>query len=147
MGEESQAEPRTAVVAVGAVVLDEAGRVLLVRRGRPPLAGTWTLPGGRVEPGESLDDAVLREVREETSLRARVVCDLGMVPVAGEGFAYEIHEHLLTPIGDSTPRAGDDADDARWVLRHELAAFDVRDDAVAVIDRALAEARARMLVL
>jgi ADP-ribose pyrophosphatase YjhB (NUDIX family) len=134
------------VSAVGAVIVDDAGRVLLVRRGGPPRAGTWTLPGGRIEPGESLEDAVLREVREETSLRARVVCQLGVVPVSGEGFAYEIHEHLLTPLGDPTPRAGDDADDARWVLRRDLAAFAVRDDAVAVIDRALAEARARSLI-
>jgi 8-oxo-dGTP diphosphatase len=131
-------------VAVGAVVVDGDGRVLLVRRARPPLAGAWTLPGGRVEPGESLRDAVLREVLEETAVAARVVCELGAVPVACEGFSFLIHEHLLVPIrGSPALQAGDDAAEARWVARGEVAALGVAAPAVAVIDRGLAEARAR----
>ena len=86
-----------AVVAVGAVVVDREGRVLLVRRGRPPGLGSWTLAGGRLETGESLEEAVIREVEEETALRARVVCALGVVRIAREGFTYEIHEYLLEP--------------------------------------------------
>jgi 8-oxo-dGTP diphosphatase len=121
--------------------------VLLVRRGRPPSAGSWTLPGGRVELGESLEQAVLREVREETSLPARVVCGLGVVAVAREGYCYAIHEHLLAPVAvDFPPRAGDDAADVRWVERRELPDLQVEGDAIAVIDRGLAEARARGLV-
>jgi ADP-ribose pyrophosphatase YjhB (NUDIX family) len=133
------------VTAVGAVVVDGSGRVLLVRRGRPPSAGTWTIPGGRVEPGESLELAVLREVLEETAIRARVVCTLGVVPLAREGFEYSIHEHLLVPTGDSVPRAGDDALEARWADRAEVRSLAVADSAVAVIDRGLAVARARGL--
>jgi ADP-ribose pyrophosphatase YjhB (NUDIX family) len=138
-----QAEP---VRAVGAVVVDAAGRVLLVRRGRPPSLGTWTLPGGRIEPGESAEAAVLREVREETAVDARVVCGLGVVHLAREGFAYAIEELLLVPVGAPRVRAGDDAADARWVARDELPALGVLADAVAVIDRGLAEARSRRLM-
>jgi 8-oxo-dGTP diphosphatase len=133
------------VAAVGAVVLERAGRVLLVRRGRPPGEGTWTLPGGRVEPGETLEEAVVREVREETGLAARVVCGLGTVDVAREGFVYVIHEHLLVPLDVcAVPVAGDDADDARWASWDDLARLGVHPDAVAVIERGLAEARARL---
>jgi ADP-ribose pyrophosphatase YjhB (NUDIX family) len=103
------------------------------------------LPGGRVEPGESLEQAVLREVLEETSVRARVVCALGVVPWVREGFAYSIHEHLLAPTADDAPQAGDDALEARWVERADVQSFAVADSAVAVIDRGLVVARARGL--
>lgn len=95
---------------VGAVVHDAAGRLLLIRRGQPPSAGTWSLPGGRVEPGESDADAVVREVREETGL--------DVVPGALAGTMtrepYEIFDYRCSPRG-GTLRAGDDAADARWV--------------------------------
>jgi ADP-ribose pyrophosphatase YjhB (NUDIX family) len=129
---------------VGAVVVDRAGRVLLVRRGRPPSVGSWTLPGGRIEPGETPEAAVLREVLEETGVAARVVCSLGVVAVAREGFSYAIHEHLLVPVAShATPVAGDDAAEARWVAPDDLAALGVRTDAVGVIDAGLTEASAR----
>ena len=134
-------------MAVGAVVLDGAARVLLVRRGRPPGKGDWTLPGGRVEAGEALEDAAIREVREETGVATRRVCGLGVVAIAREGFSYAIHEHLLVPLdGSPQPTAGDDADDACWASRNALAALGVSAEAVAVVDRGLAEARARHLV-
>ena len=147
---------RDAVVAVGAVVIDRAGRVLLVQRARPPAMGTWTLPGGHVEPGESFESAVVREVREETGLEARLVCSLGVVGIESEGTAYAIHEHLMVPpeptkaIHGSRARpislqAGDDAADAQWTERHELHALGVQPKAVEVIDRGLAEARRRGL--
>jgi 8-oxo-dGTP diphosphatase len=135
------------VVAVGAVVIDRRERVLLVRRGRPPSLGVWTLPGGHVDDGESLEDAVVREVREETALDARVVGPLGVVPVAREGFAYMIHEYLLVPLDDGATVApvapGDDAADARWARRDELEGLGVWPDVVVLVDRGLAEARAR----
>ncbi|HEY4015107.1 MAG TPA: NUDIX domain-containing protein [Polyangiaceae bacterium] len=131
-------------VAVGAVVLDERRRVLLVRRGRAPSLGTWTLPGGRVEGGESLEDAVVREVMEETALETRVVGGLGVVRVAREGFAYEIHEYFLSPVGDAAPLAGDDAAEVRWAARGELEGLGVRVDVCAFVDQALAEVQARL---
>src|SRR5579884_2311471 len=144
MATRSQARPE-GTPAVGAVMVDGTGRVLLVRRGRPPMAGAWTLPGGRVEPGESFEAAVVRELREETALEARVVCPLGTVMIAREGFVYRIHEHLAVPVGAGGPggaggaggatlRPGDDAADARWARRDELAGLGVLDDAMAVID-------------
>jgi 8-oxo-dGTP diphosphatase len=134
-----QAEP-----VVGAVVIDRAERVLLVRRVRPPGAGSWTLPGGHIEPGETLEAAVMREVREETGVDARVVCALGVVAVEREGFSYAIHEHLLVPIdGAARPQAADDAAEARWVARGELASLHVRPEVVDVIDKGLLEARSR----
>jgi ADP-ribose pyrophosphatase YjhB (NUDIX family) len=135
--------PQVEVLAVGAVVFDREGRVLLVQRGTPPGASSWTLPGGRVEPGEHLADAVVREVREETSIECRVVCGLGVVSVVREGYAYAIHEHLAEPVGELALRHGDDAADARWSGLDELASLGVRPDAVAVIQHGLAEAIAR----
>lgn len=133
--------------SVGAVVVDRAGRVLLVRRARPPMAGAWTLPGGHVEIGESLDGAVVREVYEETAIVARVVCSLGAVAIAREGFEYVIHEHLLVPVDPpATPVAGDDAADARWAARGDAETLGVHPDAVKVIRRGMAEALKRGLI-
>jgi 8-oxo-dGTP diphosphatase len=142
-----QAEP-IPVVAVGAVVVDPATRVLLVRRARAPNAGAWTLPGGHVEESESLESAIVREVREETSLATRVVCALGVVPIAKEGFAYVIHEHLLVPLAESDAPlvAGDDAAEARWASREALDGLGVGREAIEVIDLGIAEASRRGLV-
>jgi 8-oxo-dGTP diphosphatase len=141
--------PRQApALAVGAVVLDRAGRVLLVQRGRPPMAGAWTLPGGRVHPGESFEGAVVRELLEETALAVRVVCGLGAVSLEGEGFRYMIHEHLAVPATDAPGElvAGDDAADARWIARQELAWWGLLPDALAVVDLGFAAARTRSLL-
>lgn len=136
------------VSAVGAVVLDGAQRVLLIRRARAPAAGSWTLPGGRVEPGEDPEGAVVRELREETGLTARVVAPLGIETLEREGFSYRIHEYLVAPC-DGTPlrpgdalRPGDDAAEARWVDRSEFSSLGLSDQVVDVIGRAI-DARAR----
>jgi 8-oxo-dGTP diphosphatase len=137
-----------ATQAVGAVVLDREGRVLLIRRGKPPGLGQWTLPGGRVERDESNEGAVVRELAEETSVRVRVVAPLGVVVIEREEFRYAIHEYLCALAVDprTEPRAGDDAAEVRWVARSDVESLAVRADALAVIDRGLAEARARNLV-
>jgi ADP-ribose pyrophosphatase YjhB (NUDIX family) len=131
----SQAEP---VTAAGAVVLDGLGRVLLVRRGRPPGVGQWTLPGGKLEPGETPAEAVLREVLEETGVRTRVVGDLGVVPVEREGYRFAIHEHLLVPLDGSpgalAPVPGDDAAEARWFTRGELGSLGLHRDVLVIIE-------------
>jgi 8-oxo-dGTP diphosphatase len=102
-----------AVPCVGAVVLDGDGRLLLVRRGREPSRGLWSLPGGRVEAGETGADAVVREVFEETGLRVRAGEPVGEVRIpAGVGVVYAVTDYRCTLDGPGErPRAGDDADD------------------------------------
>lgn len=113
------------VLAVSAIVTDAAGRVLLVQRSMPPEAGRWTLPGGRVEPGEQLEDAAVREVLEETGLRVRVVSEAGAVErSAPDGGVFEIHCYR-TDHGGGEPIAGSDAAAVRWATDEELAALEL----------------------
>ena len=108
------------VRCVGVVVRDDDGRLLLIQRGNPPSAGLWSVPGGRIEPGESSFDAVLREALEETGLAVDVGGLLGVVDIpAGDddGTIFEVEDYLCSVVGDPTPHAGDDAADARWVTR------------------------------
>jgi ADP-ribose pyrophosphatase YjhB (NUDIX family) len=136
----SQAEP-CRVEAAGAVVLDARECILLIRRGRPPAAGEWTLPGGRVEAGESPEATVIRELREETAIDGRILASLGVVEIVRDGVSFAIHEYLVAPVSEDAPRAGDDACDVRWVPRGELEALRVRSDAIAVIECGLARRR------
>jgi len=115
------------VPCVGAVVVHQ-GRLLVVRRGQEPGRGLWSVPGGRVEAGESLAAACEREVREETGIdvvAGRVVGRLERA--APSGSTYVIDDLACTlpdPDGPAPePVAGDDADDARWVTRAELEAL------------------------
>jgi 8-oxo-dGTP diphosphatase len=103
------------VRCVGAVVVNDDGRLLVVRRGRPPGQGLWSLPGGRVEPGESDAIAIMREMREETGLGVTVGRLIGRVARPGPGgVTYDIGDYAATVAGGGL-RPGDDADDARWV--------------------------------
>jgi 8-oxo-dGTP diphosphatase len=108
------------VRCVGGIVRDGEGRLLLVRRGRPPGEGLWSIPGGRVEPGEDDPAAVVRELREETGLDVLVGALAGTVERPGPGgVVYEIHDYTATATG-GTLRAGDDASDVRWVPPAEM---------------------------
>jgi 8-oxo-dGTP diphosphatase len=122
----------TPVVAVGAVVVDH-DRLLLVRRANPPAQGLWSVPGGRVEHGETLVEAVTRELREETALEG--VC--GRLLGWGEYFEDDHHSIIfdfeVTLVGDDQPTAGDDAAEVAWVELHE------------VVDRPLVEGLAELL--
>jgi 8-oxo-dGTP diphosphatase len=107
----SDAEPPV-VPCVGAVVLDAAGRLLLIRRGHDPHAGLWSLPGGRVEDGETLEQAVRREVLEETGLSVRPGAVVGRMRIPATSVVYDVVDLACTvDPADQQPVAGDDATD------------------------------------
>ena len=108
--------------AVGAIVFDGDGRLLLIRRANPPSQGLWSLPGGRVETGESAEQAVVRELLEETGLRGVITAEAGTVrlPAPGGGH-YRVRDFRLDVVGSMEPTAGDDAAEAGWFEVSELA--------------------------
>jgi 8-oxo-dGTP diphosphatase len=115
------------IPCVGAVVTDEQGRLLMIQRGHDPGAGLWSIPGGRIEPGESDAQALVREMLEETNLQVKVGKLIGRVQRQGLGGAViDIRDYAATVTG-GTLRAGDDAADARWVATAELARLDVTE--------------------
>jgi len=107
-------------VCVGAIVVDE-NRLLLVRRGQGPAGGEWSVPGGRVERGETLAEAVVRELEEETNLEG--VCDhfVGWVERIEEENHFVILDFAVTVLYAVEPRAGGDAAEAAWVPLDEVA--------------------------
>jgi 8-oxo-dGTP diphosphatase len=112
--------PAAVELCVGAiVVLDE--RLLLVKRGAGPGAGEWSVPGGRVEPGEMLAEAVVRELAEETGLEGVCGSLVGWVERIADPYHYVIMDFQVTVLGSDDPRAGDDAIDAQWVPLEEVA--------------------------
>ncbi len=139
---DSRAFPDRPIVGVGAVIVD-AERVVIVRRGRPPLQGEWSLPGGAVDVGETLASAVQREVLEETGLVVDVgaiVDVLDRIHMNHDGrveYHYVLIDYLCSVIGGEL-EAQSDAADARWVSRAQLPAFGVSAAAIAVIDKAFA---------
>ncbi len=134
--------PVAPLVGVGAVIVHE-GRVLLVQRGREPLKGQWSIPGGLIEIGEMLHEAVVREVREETGLEIEpleLVELLDRIHREDERvrYHYVIADYLCRVVG-GTLKAADDADAVRWVGRAEWnnhSALVLEPITVRVIERA-----------
>jgi 8-oxo-dGTP diphosphatase len=119
---------------VGGVVHDEQGRLLLIRRGHAPSAGLWSVPGGRMEAGESQEQAVVRELAEETGLAVHPVRPLGAVRIDGEGVVFLVTDWLCTLSAPAQrPVAGDDADDAAFVDTAGLAALDMAPGVVTAL--------------
>jgi ADP-ribose pyrophosphatase YjhB (NUDIX family) len=116
-------------ICVGAVVLAQ-DRLLMVRRGRGPAQGEWSVPGGRVEPGETLAEAVVRELFEETGLHG--VCGdlVGWVERIGPDYHYVILDFHVVVLDDDPPMAGDDAVEATWVPLSALGELRVVDGLV-----------------
>lgn len=122
------------VIAVAAVVRDEQGRLLLVRRATNPQKGRWTLPGGKVEFEESLPEAVAREVLEETGVRVAVGPMAGVMSVLFADGCYEVHD-FYAHYRAGAVRAGSDADDARWFTPEELPALPLTQDLLDYLTR------------
>lgn len=125
------------MIAVGAVVIVDPQRFVLIRRKNPPNAGSWTLPGGRVSEGEALSAAVAREVLEETGLHVEVGALIEVVELVGDDYHYVVLDYVARPIGGDVV-AGDDASDARVVHVDELADHRVTELVERVIKKALA---------
>jgi len=112
------------IPCVGAIITDESGRLLLIRRRNEPGAGLWSVPGGRIEPGETDAQAVVREVAEETSLVVTCGPLAGAVERPGlDADVIDIRDYVAFVTGGNLA-AGDDATDARWVTPAEAAALD-----------------------
>jgi 8-oxo-dGTP diphosphatase len=103
------------VPCVGAIITDPTGRLLLIKRGHEPEAGRWSLPGGRIEPGESDEQALVREVREETGLTVSAGRLIGSVDRPQPGGRVLVIRDYAAEVTGGDLAAGDDAADARWV--------------------------------
>ncbi len=134
--------PDRPAIGVGTIVL-KPGAVLLIRRATPPKAGEWSLPGGRQGLGETVEEAALREVLEETGLRVHI---LGLVDVVDlierdrtgrVQWHYTLINHAATPLSGDL-QAGDDAAEAAWVPFADLSDLGLWCETLRVIERARA---------
>jgi 8-oxo-dGTP diphosphatase len=138
--------PERPIVGVGAVIV-EGGNVVIVKRRYEPLAGRWSLPGGTLELGETLETAVAREMREETGLDVEVgpvIEVFDRIILDGERrvrYHFVLVDYLCWPVGGEL-QAGSDVDEAVLVDPASLDAYDLTVKAQAVIDRALELERA-----
>ncbi|MEO6701082.1 MAG: NUDIX domain-containing protein [Jatrophihabitantaceae bacterium] len=119
--------------AAAAIVFDDRGRLLMVRRGRRPAAGSWSIPGGKCQDEETTEAACVRECAEETGLTIKVERLAGRVWVAaGDHDQFVIDDYLCRLVGGRL-QAGDDADLARWVSRAEFDRLDLIDGLAAAL--------------
>jgi 8-oxo-dGTP diphosphatase len=121
-------------VTVDSLTLDGAGRILLVRRGRPPFEGSWALPGGFVEDGETVESACVRETREETGLQVEIVSLCGVYSRPDRdprGHTVSIVFRCRPVAGE--PAGGDDAAEARWFRTDEWKALDFAFDHAEIV--------------
>jgi 8-oxo-dGTP diphosphatase len=150
----SREYPDRPVVGVGGVIIDR-GRTVLIRRGTEPLLGEWSIPGGTLEIGETLEEGVVRELLEETGLEIRVLELIELFdriyPENGSGsardkrkprFHYVIADYLCEIVGGE-PRAGSDVTDLAFAREDELGKFHLTQTATRVLKKAFAMFRAR----
>lgn len=133
--------PVAPLVGVAAAVFDDAGRVLLVQRGRPPRAGSWGLPGGLLDVGERLAEGAAREVREECGIEIAVGAIAGVFePITYDAAGRIEYHYVVVDFWASYVRgaitASDDAAAVAWATLHELAAYQVHPDSQRVIQEA-----------
>jgi ADP-ribose pyrophosphatase YjhB (NUDIX family) len=133
--------PETPLIGVGAIIIED-GRVLLVKRGHPPLAGEWSIPGGVLEVGELLREAAIREAKEETGLSVEPGEILGVFDrLIRTGDRVQYHYVLIDFLckrleGELKP--GSDADEVRWFVPEELPSLNLAADTGEVIGKGFA---------
>jgi 8-oxo-dGTP diphosphatase len=146
--------PDRPVVGIGGVIIEDA-RAVLIRRGSEPLLGHWSIPGGTLEIGESLQAGVARELLEETGLEVQVLDVIEVFDrifpgepasedslARGPRFHYVIVDYLCKRVS-GTPRAGGDATDVAFARENELGKFELTETATRVLQKAFAMDRAR----
>ena len=130
--------PESITIGVAGVIWNQAGQVLLIRRTKPPRNGQWSLPGGRLERGETLIEGLTREIREETQLEVEVLGLAGMAeivddtPLGGTGGHYVLIDYGVRALS-GTAQAGSDAADATWFAYADLAALELWDETRRII--------------
>ncbi|BFH72635.1 NUDIX hydrolase [Sulfurisphaera javensis] len=107
------------LVAVGGVILNQNKEILLVKRKNPPNKGSWAIPGGKVKFGETLEEAVKREIKEETNLEVEVKDLLAVIQIIKEGFHYVILD-FICEVKNGILKPGSDAEDAKYFSFAEL---------------------------
>ena len=149
----SREYPERPVVGVGGVIIDQ-GRAVLIRRGSEPLRGEWSIPGGTLELGETLEQGVARELLEETGIRVRVLDLIEVFDRIYPGnraaanasqnprFHYVIADYLCERI-DGTLGAGGDVTDAALASEDELSGFHLTETATRILKKAFAMSRER----
>jgi 8-oxo-dGTP diphosphatase len=151
----SREYPERPVVGVGGVIVDR-GRTVLIRRGTEPLLGEWSIPGGTIEIGETIEEAVRRELGEETGLEVRVLelieffdriyLENGATQSQDKRkprYHYVIADYLCEPVGGEA-RAGSDVTDLAFAREEELGKFHLTEKATSVVKKAFAMSRARL---
>jgi 8-oxo-dGTP diphosphatase len=118
------AVPPTPLVCVGAIAIDD-GRLLLVRRANAPGRGRWSVPGGRVEPGEMIQEAVVRELLEETGVEGVCMGLIGVAESLDDDHHHVLLDYAVEVLAPAPPTAGSDALDARWVALNDVAELDL----------------------
>ena len=126
---------RTNCVGVVCIRGDE---VLLIQRGTAPRKGEWSIPGGRIEASETEAQACLRELSEETSVTAQLLTKITALDADFEGFHYRLHDYLARWTSGE-PKAGDDADKARFIPLSEITSLGMWPETVRVIQEGYAK--------
>ena len=135
-----QAPPKP-IIGVGAVIWNDRGEIVLIRRGQEPRLGEWSIPGGRLEWGESVREAIIREVREETGLEVEIgglidVVDAVTRDASGEVVRHYVLIDFLVRHVAGTLHAGSDAAEARWVAYAALDEYVLWSETRRIIDAA-----------
>ena len=126
------------LIGVGAVVFSARNEILLIKRGKPPHYGRWMVPGGTLEWGESLEDAAIREVREETGIDIEIETFVEIIEAitpGQDGFHFVIMDYAARAIS-GTLAANSDALDAVWATLDSLGDYDLTPELLRVIDKA-----------